>query len=259
MIFNAQLNSKRATSKLSSEQLPVWRFIPPIDAPGKVQMAIDRWLLEQHLIHHHPPTLRFYTWCPAAISLGYHQRRWPSFWQSLPLDLVRRPTGGRAVLHQGDLTYSIVTSGMKGNRQEVYKMLCQFLIEGWQQLGVELHYGKAGREYAGNPSCFATATAADLMLESGEKFIGSAQLYKGNAVLQHGSMILQQDRELFQQVFGYLPTLSIQLPLEAVGEELIEIVVTQLKQAASSCWGVELVEQPLLDGEWQNVSAFQFN
>ncbi len=77
-------------------------------------MAIDAWLLEQHDLGKHPPTLRFYTWEPAAISLGYHQRRWPQYWQGLtgqgqPLDMVRRPSGGRAVLHQGDLTYAVIS------------------------------------------------------------------------------------------------------------------------------------------------------
>ena len=55
----------------------VWRLIPLLSASGSVQMAIDQWLLEQHLAGKHPPTLRFYTWQPTAISLGYHQRRWP--------------------------------------------------------------------------------------------------------------------------------------------------------------------------------------
>jgi lipoate-protein ligase A len=86
----------------------VWRLIPLVSASGSVQMAIDQWLLEQHLAGQIPPTLRFYTWQPAAISLGYHQRRWPEFWQELswrgiPVELVRRPSGGRAVLHQGEL------------------------------------------------------------------------------------------------------------------------------------------------------------
>ncbi|HSM82971.1 MAG TPA: lipoate--protein ligase family protein, partial [Nodosilinea sp.] len=89
-----------------------WRLIPPIAAPGAVQMAIDTWLLDQHQRHGHPPTLRFYTWSPAAISLGVSQRQqipehWRGLrWQGQPVDLVQRPTGGRGVLHQGDLTYS---------------------------------------------------------------------------------------------------------------------------------------------------------
>src|SRR5690348_857544 len=143
-----------------------FRLIPLMEAPGRVQMAIDEWLLEQHRLGLHPPALRFYTWSPIAISLGYHQRRWPDFWQNLTwqgtkIDLVRRPTGGRAVLHQGDLTYAVVTSGLTGDRLKVYQKLCEFLIQGWRSLGVNLHYGSAGRGYIHNPNCFGTATGAD--------------------------------------------------------------------------------------------------
>ncbi len=239
-----------------------WRFIPVINAPGTVQMAIDSWLLEQHRLGKHPPTLRFYTWSPAAISLGYHQRRWPTFWNSLPLDLVRRPTGGRAVLHQGDLTYMIVTNSISGKGQEVYRVLCEFLIQGWRSLGVQLHYGTAGRAYMKNSSCFGTATVADLVSSSGNKFIGSAQLYKGQALLQHGSMILSRDRELFEQVFGsptlYFPPLELPWSQES-GALPVETIVETLTEAARGCFGVELVNQPLSDWEWQELSAFQLN
>lgn len=103
-------------------------------------MAIDEWLLKQHLSGH-PPSLRFYTWLPSAISLGYHQRKYPEDWQNLiwkgkAIDLVRRPTGGRAVLHHGDLTYAVVTSGFSGSRMEAYKNICEFLIQGWRNLEI---------------------------------------------------------------------------------------------------------------------------
>ena len=151
-----------------------WRYIPPIVASGQMQMAIDRYLLEQHRDRQHPPTLRFYTWQPAAISLGYHQKEYPSAWNDLtwqeqPLDIVRRPTGGRAVLHQGDLTYSIVMSIPPGKRLEVYKQICEFLIVGWRSLGVDLDYGTATKEYIRDRNCFATATGSDLVNSSGKK------------------------------------------------------------------------------------------
>ena len=184
----------------------VWRLIPILAASGSVQMAIDRWLLVQHESGKCLPTLRFYTWSPPAISLGYHQRQYPEFWQNLiwkgqKLDLVRRPTGGRAVLHQGDLTYSVVTSGIRGNTIEIYTKICEFLIQGWRSLGIELYYGQAGRGYIHNPNCFGTATGADLVLADGSKLIGSAQLRKGGAVLQHGSIRLNPDVDLFIKVF----------------------------------------------------------
>ena len=180
-------------------------------------MAIDRWLLEQHLSGNHPPTLRFYTWSSPTISLGYHQKQYPQHWQNLiwegkKLDLVRRPTGGRAVLHQGDLTYAVVTSGLPGSRIEAYKKICEFLIQGWKNLGVYLHYGTAGRGYIHNPNCFGTATSADLVLPDKTKFIGSAQLRRRNVILQHGSIRLQPDPELFAQVFGVESFTPVKLP-----------------------------------------------
>lgn len=184
-----------------------WRLIPPIHAPGQWQMAIDRWLLHHQAQRSLPPTLRFYTWSPAALSLGHFQRHYPAHWhqihwQGMPLDIVRRPSGGRAVLHQGDLTYAIVTSELKGDRRQNYQHLCQFLIEGWRNLGINLHYGQSGRGYLHNPNCFGTATPADLVDDGGRKLMGAAQKYQGSAVLHHGSMRLMPDQSLLRQVFG---------------------------------------------------------
>ena len=235
----------------------MWRIIPLMQASGTVQMAIDEWLLEQHRLGKHPPTLRFYTWEPAAISLGYHQRRWPEFWQEItweerPLELVKRPSGGRAVLHQGDLTYAVVTSELGSTRTEAYQIICQFLIEGWQSLGLDLHYGLAGRGYIHNPNCFGTATGADLVSAEGYKFIGSAQLRRGNSILQHGSMRLQPDYKLFYQVFGE-EMKAVQLPLSQWGYSLIEIVVEALTLAATRCFDVEFVVEPLSEEEWEAI------
>jgi lipoate-protein ligase A len=190
---------------------PLWRLLPLIEAPGRVQMAIDRWLLEQHRYHGHPPILRFYTWQPAAISLGVSQRRrYPDHWQHLTwrgqtVDLVQRPSGGRGVLHQGDLTYAVVTSHLPGNVDQGYRTLCQFLIKGWRSLGVELRFGTPDRRYVRSHNCFGLATNADLVDALGHKFIGSAQLKQGKYLLQHGSMVLQPDPELFERVFQTHP------------------------------------------------------
>ncbi|MEA5502929.1 lipoate--protein ligase family protein [Halotia wernerae UHCC 0503] len=217
-------------------------------------MAIDRWLLKQHLSGHHPPTLRFYTWSPPAISLGYHQRQYPEYWQHLTwqsqkLDLVWRATGGRAVLHQGDLTYAVITSGLTGSRLQVYEKVCEFLIQGWRSLGVELHYGTAGRGYIHNPNCFGTATGADLVLPDETKLIGSAQLRRGGAILQHGSIRLNQDAELFAQVFGAASSTTVQLPQNLSVENIIAALIA----AACDCFGMEIVIQSLCEDEWQAI------
>ncbi|WP_107805934.1 lipoate--protein ligase family protein [Nodularia spumigena] len=234
----------------------VWRLIPLLEANGDVQMAIDRWLLEQHKSGKHPPTLRFYTWSPPAISLGYHQRQYPEFWQNLTwrgqkLDLVRRPTGGRAVLHQGDLTYAVITSRIPGSRFQIYEKICEFLIQGWRSLGVQLLYGTAGRGYIHNPNCFGTATSADLVLPDGGKLIGSAQLRRGEVILQHGSIRLQPDAELFTQVFGKESFTSIQLPENLSLDQIIAALIT----AACDCFAIQIEVQPLSQSEWDEILA----
>ena len=221
-------------------------------------MAIDNWLLEKHRQQENPPTLRFYTWCPGAISLGYHQKDYPSAWHQLtwqgqPLNIVRRPTGGRAVLHQGDLTYAVVTSTLPGKRLEVYKQICQFLIVGWRSLGIELNYGDATKEYVQSHNCFATATVADLITSTGDKVIGSAQLRRGRAVLQHGSMMLSTDRQLFSSIFNELGERNLLDLIPRQSERNLDSIIKALTQAAVTCFKIDLVEEPLSDTEWQDI------
>ena len=218
-------------------------------------MAVDRWLFDQHSRGLHPPTLRFYTWEPVAISLGYHQRHYPAHWSELSWEgqaiaLVRRPTGGRAVLHQGDLTYAIVTSGLPPSRRQSYEYLCEFLIQGWRSLGVELTYGHAGRGYIHNPNCFGSATAADLVTPTGAKLIGSAQARRGDVVLQHGSMRLEPNAALFQLVFG------ASAPLPDIPKTLLAqpaAIAQALLTAAAAHFRVTLHPQPLSEAEWEQI------
>ena len=244
-----------------------WRYIPPIEASGKMQMAIDRYLLEQHRQGKHSPAIRFYTWQPAAISLGYHQKNYPERWQGItwqgqPLDIVRRPTGGRAVLHQGDLTYMVVTSISPGKRLEVYKQICQFLVAGWRSLGVELAYGTATKEYIQQQNCFATATGSDLVTVAGNKVIGSAQLRRGKSVLQHGSAILNTDPDLYQQVFNaplQQTLLEVISPakVRSLGQcdrNLTAKIINSLLEAATAIFKIDLVERSLSTQEWQDIA-----
>ncbi|NJN76381.1 MAG: lipoate--protein ligase family protein [Synechococcaceae cyanobacterium RL_1_2] len=222
---------------------PSWRLLLPINTTGSMQMAIDRWLLSQGR-----PCLRFYQWHPPAISLGYHQQSYPEHWSQLGLELVRRPTGGRAVLHQGDLTYSLITPLIPGSRQEVYNYLCGFLLTGWRSLGVNLGYGQRDRGYLQNPSCFNTGTSADLMTEDGYKLIGSAQLKTNQGYLQHGSMVLRPDRQLFHQVFKQ------PCPYAPHDYEMaLDLLIEKLTIAAELYFKVRLVPEPLYTEEWSEI------
>jgi lipoate---protein ligase len=230
-----------------------WRLIPLLNASGEVQMAIDNWLLEQHRQRKHPPTLRFYTWQPSAISLGYHQQNYPQFWQQLPLDIVRRPTGGQAVLHQGDLTYAVVTSAVAGKRWEIYRYICQFLIDGWRSLDVNLNYGIATQKYTNNQNCFATATEADLVTEDGKKAIGSAQLRRRQTILQHGSMTLQDNSDLFIKIFNEPAPQNLLTIIPSSENRTVPTIVEALTESAKDWFKINLVLQPLSLVEWQDI------
>ncbi|TAF57886.1 MAG: lipoate--protein ligase family protein [Oscillatoriales cyanobacterium] len=255
-----------------------WRLIPPIATDGLTQMAIDDWMIDR-VRQGHPPILRFYTWSEPTLSLGFHQTRIPDHWwagsstataadrdrpspsvPALPIPLVRRPSGGRAVLHgttgekqtdrdqPGELTYAIVMPTQGKRRTVIYCDLCRFLIQGWASLGVTLHLG-CDRDYADRSSCFGTATAADLVTDAGTKLIGSAQLYRGETVLQHGSMQLNPDRDRFIHVFGE-PCEVPDLPWLTIDQ-----IVAALTEAARSWFNVTFETQAIRATEWIEIEA----
>ena len=180
---------------------PPGRIIPSLCSDGRTQMGIDALLLQQAAAS---PVLRFYRWDGAWLSLGRHQRQWPRHWNRLQADgllkLVRRPSGGQAVLHAGGLTYALVWPNAPRQRREAYRQACQWLIHGFARLGLPLHFGDepAGRD---GPNCFARSTAADLVDGSGVKRIGSAQRWQRGRLLQHGEILLDPPADLWRAVF----------------------------------------------------------
>ncbi|MBF2097836.1 MAG: lipoate--protein ligase family protein [Gloeomargaritaceae cyanobacterium C42_A2020_066] len=224
-----------------------WRYLPLLSASGSLQMALDAWLVAEHRAGRMPALLRFYQFSPPALSLGYHQRAWPT--PAVAIDCVRRPTGGRAVLHQGDLCYSLITSWIGQSRPAVYRQLCQFLIQGFAVLGCPLSFGTetaAGRE----ANCFSLSTPADLVDSAGQKRIGSAQRWFGTTVLQQGSIPLQPDPDLWQAAWGRpLPDVSPLPPQDQVIEALVA--------AGRTLWGDPLWPHPLTEEEWAQFSQAQ--
>jgi lipoate-protein ligase A len=219
-------------------------------------MAIDALLLQQLTACRAGgrSALRLYGWSQPTLSLGYHQRQlephWPALAAAGRIALVRRPSGGRAVLHAGEITYALVQPAT-GPRAEVYAQACRWLLQAFSGLGQPLQLGAASPRLAQQrSSCFATATAADLVHVTGAKRIGSAQLWRGGHVLQHGSVLLAPPAELWQEVFGSAPPALTPLP---VGwPELL----ARLRAAAEQhlCPG-GLREEPLSQAEWAEVGC----
>jgi lipoate-protein ligase A len=233
------------------------RLIPYFSAPGAWQMELDEWLLQVYSPQSQRPVLRFYGWAPAAISLGYFQKEYPQFWRTLtwrgePIELTRRATGGRAVLHQGTLTYSLVLPLQNRSRRHCYRQICQFLTQGWRRLGIDLQPGTAGRDYGGQISCFHSATPADLATPENGKLIGSAQRRSGGWLLQHGSMILDTDRALYERVFQEPAPWRRGLN-EGVRTYALEEITATLTATARECLGLEWLPEPLNREELESV------
>jgi lipoate-protein ligase A len=184
-----------------------WRLLNNGHIPGVLNMAIDRALLEMHAMGSSPPTLRFYQWRPPAVSLGYFQRDRGldrAICQQLGVEIIRRTTGGKAVLHQGDLTYSIVAGvddGLPIGVEAAYQMLCEGLILGFRHMGIEATLGREASKSKQLDVCFLRAGVGDIVYR-GRKFVGSAQRWNGNSLLQHGSIILEPQVESLMNLWG---------------------------------------------------------
>lgn len=201
------------------------RWIPPLQQRGAWAMATDSWLLDQavaSLSRNHGPEaetsgamLRFYSWEKPTLSLGFHQRELAPHWLELQqagvLDLVRRPSGGRAVLHQRELTYALVWPGAPAQRRQAYRQACHWLQLAFSRLGLPLHWGEGSGSMV-LASCFASSSSADLVHANGAKRIGNAQLWRRGVLLQHGSILLDPDRDLWRQVLGEEPPALPSLP-----------------------------------------------
>ena len=235
------------------------RWIPPLRLSGGWQMAIDEWLLDQATSPGRSgitsAVLRFYTWSRPTLSLGFHQQRLAPHWLELQrrgvLQLVRRPSGGRAVLHGGELTYALVWPGAPARRREAYRQACRWLEEGFAALGMPLQPGVQPAD-PHHFSCFASSTAADLVHASGGKRIGSAQLWRRGVLLQHGSILLAPPAELWQTVLLQHPP-----PLPKLPCGLAELIA-RLRQAAQQHLPVAaqgICSGGLTPAEWTAIAA----
>ncbi len=182
-----------------------WRLIREGARTAAENMAVDEALLNACASGESPPVLRFYQWEPPGLSIGYfqsHEREVNEEGCSrFGFDWVRRPTGGRAVLHQHELTYAVVIDSalMPGTVLETYRGLSTALVAGLKHLGMEAALApgrpptRKSRELS-SAACFDSATPNEVTVD-GRKVIGSAQVRKRGVLLQHGSIPLRIDRD----------------------------------------------------------------
>jgi len=211
-------------------------------------MAVDEALLDLHIQGKTPPTLRFYGWTPPAVSFGYAQKVSDATIERIKkagLDVVRRPTGGRAVLHEGELTYCFIAASksdlidfstgsdieqkqkdfqpesleeaeeafsespyeaiLEASVARAYRQICDALINGLSELGVETSLGQTADGSYKSYEDCFQATTQADLQYKGKKIIGSAQLRRRHGVMQHGSIMINQGQERMAELLGTKP------------------------------------------------------
>jgi len=190
-----------------------WRLIHSAPADGATQMAMDEAILRAVSCGESPPTLRFYAWDPGCLSLGRGQPVADVDLEALVasgFDLVRRPTGGRAILHVDELTYAVVAPDddprVAGGVVESYRRLSAGLIRGLERLGVTgiVSDERAASRRAKGPVCFEVPSDYEIAVD-GRKLVGSAQMRARGAVLQHGAVPLTGDIARICPLLAALP------------------------------------------------------
>ncbi len=176
---------------------------------GLGQMACDVLMLEKIQTETNTSmSVRFYQWEGIWLSIGKNQKELPQNWIDLAkrkkIKLVRRPTGGSAVLHSGGLTYSLAWNSPPKKKHLAYLEATKWLVNCFKGFGLNLKLGnQASTLPSGN--CFNTSTLADLVDEEGIKRVGSAQFWEKGNLLQHGEILLNPPQKLWVEVFHQPP------------------------------------------------------
>ncbi len=194
-----------------------WYFIDSGACSPAYNMALDEALLEWHSKGEIKPVVRFYEWNPATLSVGYFQK----VDKEINMDavkehgygFVRRPTGGRAVLHDQELTYSVIVTEehpkMPQSVTEAYRVISEGILEGFRNLGLDAYFAvprteeeKAGLKNPRSAVCFDAPSWYELVVE-GRKVAGSAQTRQKGVILQHGSILLDIDEDKLFDCFKF--------------------------------------------------------
>ena len=215
----------------------MWELIVDSARDGSINMAIDAALLDEIDKSAEPRTVvRFYTWLRPTISLGRNQKIEKAvdveYCRANGIDIVHRPTGGRAVLHDDELTYAVISNDSSAFGDTIYgnyKRVSEALCLGYNNLGVPAVLAPDTRKpempamftRGGDPPCFVSPSRYELMV-GGRKIVGSAQRRVRASFLQHGSMPITCDREALARATGLPDSTILEQEMAGLAEFLAE-------------------------------------
>jgi lipoate-protein ligase A len=243
-----------------------WRFLDTGAMSGALNMAVDQAILGLHANGKSPPTLRVYQWTPPAVSLGFCQKNHNldmAACRRLGIEVVRRPSGGRAVLHLGDLTYALIAGtadGMPSAVTAAYRLICDGLLQGFRRLGIDARLGRGIMKPPQRDICFLRGSLGSIMHRD-RKFVGSAQTWHASSMLQHGSIILMPQIEALVSLWPGSADSPAELRAKLEGriislQEILgrlpemEEVKAAIREGISQALGIRFAPGELTPGEW---------
>jgi lipoyl(octanoyl) transferase len=244
-----------------------WRFLVTEPSDGATNMAIDEAMWRGRQAGTSPPTLRFFAWAPPTVSLGYGQpldrHVDAEACRRLGVGVVRRPTGGSAIYHDGperELTYSVAATaedlGVSADLLDTYRWIGRALVRGLRALGAAAEMIPTGRGLGRDPAfCFARTGAYEIEV-GGKKVVGSAQRRQGTSFLQHGAVLLGVDEARLRALFPTTraPLDSMTTLEAAIGKRpTFEDVAAVLRDAFEGEHRLSLVPGGLTDDESARV------
>lgn len=245
-----------------------YRFVSTGIQDAALNMAIDEAILLHHLQGDVPPTLRVFRWNQPSISLGRFQsierEIEQEYCEEQGVVLVRRPTGGRAVYHRDEFTYSIVIGkrdGVPSGVVAAYAYLSQGLLTALHLLGVQAEISDERVSKHPSAACFASSTQADLT-SKGFKLVGSAQVWKDDALLQQGSLPLDDRSAEFFSMLRYPNVKAREEALQSYQEKTTPLhtfapqaswddAAQAFRQGFGAFLQHEMVEEELSASEWE--------
>ena len=245
---------------------------------GATNMAVDCAIAEAVARGFQPPTLRLYGWSPFCLSLGYGQRVREADTEALcerGWDMVRRPTGGKAILHGDELTYSLSLpldhSLAGGDVVESYRRISVGLLRGLECLDVEAaaeHQGAGLRRLDAGPVCFEIPSHYEISV-GGRKLIGSAQLRRKRGILQHGTLPLDGDVARICDVLSFVTEEERERQKNMVRERALSLsqvtgtahtwsdVAAALVRGFANAFELEMVEGQLSAAELERAAELK--
>lgn len=238
----------------------IWNYVDTGRKSGRYNMQLDENIAQKVAAGVSPPVLRFYQWQPYCISLGKYQKLQEINLEKsrdAGLDVVHRPTGGRAILHAEELTYSIIFKDeISGNIEETYRRISEVLVHGLRKMGIPAEIAPEQADFKtlykqpSSAACFSSSAKYEVQV-NGKKLVGSAQRRFAGAVLQHGSILIgpyhrrlteflnlnENDKE---QMDGLLRDKTVEI--ERFRRVNLEELKFELKNAFQEKFGIEFRE-----------------